>query len=147
MDSYSTGQSCSTINIKYDVHPFKWMQWTTCSPWEWNPFDLIYGEITQDDFSRVPIVDGETKTIEWSQNEVGGVPVTPTFTVESPASNPFTLTLENSFNGIGEQEFSIPIGTSTNDQIMFACPSDQDTTILKITGNGYISIDFRPGRL
>lgn len=147
LESYSAGQNFSTITIKYDVHPFKWMMWTTTGEWEWNPFDLIYGEISQSDFSRIEIVEGETKTIEWTQNQIGAVPVTPSFYVESSSNEPFTLTVDNSFNGFGEQEHSIPVGESTDPQIMFACPSELDTTTLKITGNGYISIDFRPGRL
>lgn len=150
LESYTAGQVFSTINIKYDVHPFKWMQWTTAGDWEWNPFDLIYGEIEQTDFANIEITANRTKTIEWTQNQVGCVPVTPTFRIESADTGAtVALTVDNSFNGLGEQEFTLGLGTSTKEQIMFACPSGLDTTTLTITptANAYITIDFRPGRL
>lgn len=150
LESYSPGQSYSTVNIKYDVQPFKWMMWTTTGAWEWNPFDLIYGEIEQSDFSRIQLTANTTTTIEWTQNQIGAVPVTPTFVTESAISGTkLTVLVDNSFNGLGEQEHEVELGEHTYHQIMFACPSELDTTTIKITptNDAYVSIDFRPGRL
>lgn len=145
VDAFNSGKNFSDITIKYDLKPFKYMIWTTTEDWLWDPFDLIYGNITQAYFKNV-MVSG-TKTLTWSQNEIGEVPVTPKFEVVSSDFNGLTISVENTYNGIGEQTFELVDGTNQNEQIMFYCPDPDDSTIIKISGTGSISIDFRPGRL
>ena len=148
IDSYEAGENYSTISIAYDFFPFKKMIWSTIDDWEWNPFDLIYGEITQSEFRDIVINQGTTKTFTWSSNEVGDMPVTPTFRVQcTDTSASMTLKVENTFNGIGETTFTLPHGVTTNPQIMLACPTPDSKTKIKITGDGLISIDYRVGRL
>lgn len=147
LGDYETGNNFSSVTINYDLGPFKWMIWSTTEPWLWDPFDLIYGEIPQETFVDIPITSGAQTVIQWDQNVLGCVPITPTFNVVSNDSNNMKLYLENSCNGLGQLTFDLVNGVNTNPQIEFVCPSEEDYTRMVITGSGTISIDFRPGRL
>lgn len=147
ISDYSVGKNFSTVSIGYDLDPFKWMIWSTTEDWLWDPFDLIYGKITRADFKNIPVVTGQTTYRQWSQNELGQVPVIPTFTVTLNSGNDLTLNWTNSSDGYGIRTYVLPAGVTRDPQIEFACPSPEDRTDVAVVGNGTISIDFRPGRL
>lgn len=148
LDDFSSGEHFSTINIKYELDPFKWLNWTTCGNWLWDPFDFIYGEITKSDFSNLAITEGETFTKVWSQSQIGMAPVTPTITVNSSdGTSGMTLKVNNRGTNKGLKTFTLNNGRNVNPQIMLSCPDSDDTTYIEVTGNGTISFDFRPGRL
>lgn len=147
VNAFKSDKLASKITINYDFGPYKWMQWTTCGDWLWNPFDFIYGEITQGDFKDI-VVDADTygRTYRWTSNQIGDAPVTPTFTVDSADGNPIHLALHN-VNYSTTQYYTIEDGVSTNPLIELQCPRPTDQVILAMYGHGTISIDFRPGRL
>lgn len=147
VNQFKSDRYFSKITINYDLHPFKWMIWTTTEDWLWDPFDFVYGEIAQDVFKGI-VVDSDSysglKT--WSSNEIGDVPVTPTFMVESFDGNPISIAVHN-LNYGSAQYFDLEDGVTRNPLIMLACPDPTDRTRLMFKGHGKVSIDFRPGRL
>lgn len=148
INSYSVGNTFSTVEIGYTLDTYKRMRWTTTEDWQWNPFDFIFGTIDRSDFKDLVIQPGVTFAKTWTQNELGAAPVTPTFTVvPNVAGTTMTLNYTNSSDGYGIHTFVLNAGTIYNPQIEFACPAPEDKTDIAIVGNGTISIDFRPGRL
>lgn len=138
---------CNTITIDYVLNPFKEMIWTTCEDWQWDPFDFIYGEITQSDFKNIPISSSTVNPIRWTQNQIGAKPVCPTITVNSDNGDGMTFRYFNSIQGETFKEFHLDDGENVNPQIEFACPDPDEITAISVIGSGFISIDFRPGRL
>ena len=144
VDELQSDKMASMVTIQYTLDPFKYMRWTTCEDWLWNPFDFIYGEITQSEFKNVHVNAQTVKT--WSQNEIGSAPVTPTITVVSSGGSVMTLRVMNSISGT-TKTVHFDDGTTTNPLVEFACPDPDNYTQITIIGNGTISFDFRPGRL
>lgn len=144
IDDIKSEDMLSSITINYTLDPFKWMRWTTCEDWLWNPFDFIYGNITQSDFKDVAVSGRLSK--QWTQNEIGAAPVTPTFTVHSSDGNGMVVGVTNSVSG-KTTNVTLNDGATTDPLIEFSCPDPDDHTSIRIIGNGTISIDFRPGRL
>lgn len=138
---------CDQITIDYTLDPFKWMIWTTCQPWQWDPFDLIYGEINQEDFVR-SVNDGQV--IRYTQNHIGCVPVTPRFNRMFDLGD-VSLTITNSCNGVTKTiDVTATTGDWTSDPtIEFSCPNEDDYVEIEVTADQStaIRIDFRPGRL
>lgn len=147
IDELKTEKMCNSITIKYELNPFKEMIWTTCEDWQWDPFDLIYGEINKSDFKDIPIIADSQNFRRWTQNQIGAAPVTPIFTVESTNGEGMTLQIDNSAKNTGVQTFELTDGENYNPLIELACPDPDDYTNIVILGEGTISIDFRPGRL
>lgn len=147
LDTIKSEKSWSTITIKYDLHPFKWMRWTTCEDWQWNPFDFIDGNINQQTFKDIQVIPDSQNYRTWNQNELGNVPVTPIITVNSVSGNGMALHINNEFNNLGVSRFELSEGVNNNPLIMLACPDYEDITDIAIFGEGTISFDFRPGRL
>lgn len=138
---------CNTITIDYVLNPFKEMIWTTCEDWQWNPFDFIYGEITQSDFKDIPILSSSTNVIRWTQNQVGSKPVSPTITITSDGGTGMTFKWFNSIQGETWKTLQLPDGITNNPQIEFVCPDSDNVTAISVIGSGTMSVDFRPGRL
>lgn len=136
---------CDEISINYTLDPFKWMIWTTCGPWQWDPFDFIYGEINQADFART-VSDGET--IRYTQNHIGCVPVTPRFCLVF-GDTPVELSITNSCNGL-IKTITVPSTQWVSEPtIEFSCPTEDDYVDIAVSVSQptAIKIDFRPGRL
>lgn len=148
VEQISSGKNFSTISVKYTLDPFKWMTWTTCGDWLWDPFDFIYGEITKSDFANLPVVANDQNFKVWTQSQVGMAPVTPTITVNSSdGTSGMTLLIDNVGTGKGVKTFELQNGVNVNPQIMISCPDADSTTRIVVYGEGTISFDFRPGRL
>lgn len=144
LGNWNSGKTYSTIGIDYDFEPYKWMLWTTTEDWLWNPFDFIDGVILQSSFKDIPIVSGTVKEIEYTQDFVGAAPVCPVFYA---VGSDMTLQVKNTATNSDYKTFTLPAGRSNNPLIEFVCPTKTSKTLLKVSGNGTLSIDFRPGRL
>lgn len=147
ISSLKSDKMCNTITIDYDLSPFKEMIWTTCEDWQWDPFDFIYGEITQSDFKDIPVSSGSVNLIRWTQNQIGARPVVPTITVNSDGGEGMEFRYYNTVQGESWKTFQLEDGETYDPLIEFACPDPEDATGISILGSGTISIDFRPGRL
>lgn len=148
VEQIESGKNFSTIAIKYDLDPFKWLTWTTCGSWLWDPFDFVYGEITKSDFANLQVVADSQNLHTWTQTQIGMAPVTPTITVNSAdGTSGMTISIDNRGTGKGVKSFTLQNGENYNPQIMLSCPDADDITLMTVSGEGTISIDFRPGRL
>lgn len=145
VDSFSAGKSYSTVQIKYTLDPYKYLRWTTCGDWLWDPFDFIYGEITQSDFKDLPVVDGSQNFRKWTRNQIGGMPVCPVITTSITSGSTMTLKIDNVGTGKGVKTFTLQNGENLDPQIMLVCPDVDDYVNMTVTGVGTISFDFRPG--
>lgn len=145
LDSFSAGKSYSTVQIKYTLEPYKYLRWTTCGDWLWDPFDFIYGEITKTDFKDIPVVSGSQNEKQWTRQQVGAIPVCPKITVNCTQGSTMTLKVNNVGTGKGEKTFTLQNGVNDNPQIMLVCPDVDDIITISVTGQGTISFDFRPG--
>ena len=137
----------SKISISYDLAPYKRLIWTTTEDWLWDPFDFISGVIHKPEFKDIAITSGTEKVIEYTQDFIGMAPVCPTFYVTLTSGSYLTLNVKN--DGVKNEfkQYTLSAGRTSNPLIEFVCPTPASKTILKITGAGTISIDFRPGRL
>ncbi|MBO4736248.1 MAG: hypothetical protein J5614_07610, partial [Paludibacteraceae bacterium] len=147
LNELKSDRMCNTIVIEYDLAPYKEMLWTTCEDWEWDPFDFIYGEITQSDFKNIPISGSSVNMHEWTHNQVGSKPVVPTITVNSTNGEGMEFRLANTIKDASFRSFLLSDGANYNPQIEFVCPDPENKVIFSVIGSGTISIDFRPGRL
>lgn len=158
INQFKSDKLCSQITINYELDPFKWMRWSTCDDWPWNPFDFIYGEITQDYFKDITVTQRYTDI--WTQNEIGSAPVVPVFTVAGYPTEGHYVTIEVS-NSINNSSHSVDVSLEHNMRVVvedplleLSCPNPEDTTTITIKNHGYqgvfvayVSIDFTPGRL
>ncbi|MBO7449394.1 MAG: hypothetical protein J6U54_03410 [Clostridiales bacterium] len=147
IDELKTDKMCNSLTIQYELDPFKRLLWTTTEPWPWDPFDFIYGVINRDEFVDLAVSTANPLHLVWSQTQLGCTPIYPKITCTLTSGDSMTLKYTNSANGLGEQTFTLTGGVNENPQIEFACPNPGDTTTIDITGNGTVSIDFRPGGL
>ena len=145
--NFKADKLCDQITINYTLDPFKWMIWSTCGNWLWNPFDLIYGDIDASDFNFA-VAEGTT-TVRYTQNHIGCVPVVPSFKKFFSGSSTINFSITNSCNGV-TKTISVSDGDWHSDPtIEFSCPTEDDYTDVVITSpdpDG-VRIDFRPGRL
>lgn len=144
---------CDQITINYTLEPFKWMIWTTTQPWQWDPFDFIYGDIDQSDFVRVVVNE---QAIRYTQNHVGCVPITPRFQKITGDDPPVVLAITNSCNGVRKtiEVTASSVGTnswSSDPTIEFSCPTEDDYVDIEVVSGAFtpigLKLDFRPGRL
>lgn len=145
------------ITLSYDLYPYKRMVWTTLGNWEWNPFDFVYGQVTQNIFKNLRldsdsassqlIVGGNPHGI--TPDIAGDEPVMPTIIFESDDTTSCSMSINNvGYEAAGARRFTIPDGVTTNRQIMIVCPYPDDICYMSFySGHGNISIKFRPGRL
>lgn len=138
------------ITLEYDLYPYKRMIWTTTGPWQWNPFDFIYGNIQSSDFVDLEVhsSDQGSQLIKtYNSDMIGDEPIVPTIIFESETGQPCTMAVNN--YGYGEtKRFTIEDGITRDPQLMFVCPYPDDKCIISLYGgNGKVSIKLRPGRL
>lgn len=145
---WNTGNTFSTVSIKYDFAPYKLMRWTTTEDWLWNPFDFVNGVIMQSSFKDIPIEAGSQNHIVFTQDFVGMAPVCPVFTV-SADSGTTSMGIAITNTGISDtpKTFTLSNGLNYNPLIELSCPTPSSETLIDVTGSGTLSIDFRPGRL
>ena len=161
INQFKSDKMNSTITINYDLYPYKRMVWTTLGDWLWDPFDFQDGIIrSQTDYFKDLEVDTPLVNNEWSLTQgkpisltytpelVGTEPICPKFiiTPSSGVTKEFYMAIHNYEKG-NVRYFHLSFSESKNPQIMIACPDFFDKTLILIGGKGYVSIQFRIGRL
>lgn len=156
VNQWKSDRVCSSITINYDVFPYKLMIFSTQEPWEWNPFDFIYGiVINKSDFTFTVDSDNWTDLTEWNSDYLGLMPITPRFTVNATSGGGVDFMYAN-WNYDNSQSIDphgnyhtafLEHGTHEYPTIQFATPKPGDRTSFKFKGHGTIGIDFRQGRL
>lgn len=142
VENFTSGKSYSSVSIKGTLQPYKWLRWTTLEEWMWDPFDFIYGEITQSMFKDITVTSGSQNFRRWEARHVGTAPVCPKITV---SGGNMTLKIDNHGTGKGVKTFELQNGLNDNPQIMLCCPDPDDYINMTIEGSGTVSFDFRPG--
>ena len=136
------------IVIGYSVEPYKWaMQDSLDTDWLWDPFSFIYGVIRPAIFGGIEI--GTTAaTLEFDLQAAGRAPVKPEFSAKSGESN-----ISISYGGDNPKTITAGHTAEAIDGLILYggkwLLNGQATTVSAVTasGNGHLSIKFRPGRL
>lgn len=116
--SWSSDKDYSTINIDYNVDPFKYSV---------IPFERAYAV-------------SNSRTITLTEEETGNATIVPTFTV-SASSGVITIKCTNSIGTVVEKQFYS--GTYTDKDYQFT----GGNTSIQFTGNGSVTVIFTEGRL
>jgi hypothetical protein len=81
VSSAKSGGYNSTINIKYEVQPFKRARQMCDEDWLWDPFDFIDGVITNSDYFMPRPVTQSQIYDKYITDLVGDEPIVPTFKI------------------------------------------------------------------
>lgn len=129
VNSWKSEPHNSKIVIDYTVNPYKLESASSLEDWKWDEFNFEHGVIRE--YANLK-VDGELTFCVYGLR----MPVTPSFIVTSTDGNGLKVTFEGN-------TYDLPDGRSRVINIR----SKEGENILKFTGNGTVSIDYRGGRL
>lgn len=119
----------SKIVIDYTLEPYKLERTSSMEDWLWDPFNFESGIIRE--YKNLTVDKKLTFTIQGRRKTV-----IPIFTVKSSDGNGMKVT----YNG---KAYNLPDGTS---RIVNIALKDGLSTLV-FSGNGFVSIDYRGGRL
>ena len=128
VNSWKSQPNHSIIVIEYNVEPYKMERFSSLEDWYWDSFDFETGIIRE--YKDIEV----NGTLEF-QIQCRRKSVVPSFYVSADVSG-----LSVSFNG---NVYALPNGTSRVLNINLK----EGLNILKFTGTGKVSIDYRGGRL
>lgn len=114
-----------TLTVTFQVEPYRYSIYGADEPWLWDPFNFLTDMAI--DAGSYQVYGSLTKTIFVGENDVA-----PIITVDSQ------MTLE--FEG---KTYTLYPGTITNFDILLKGNKDN---VLRFTGNGTVTIDYRGGR-
>jgi hypothetical protein len=146
VDSWKAGSHVNEITISYDLDPYKYSIFTTTEEWPWNPFDFETQDIPigQSDFTNINVA--ETPYIIWEANRIGRMPVVPKFILVG-STNGVDVSVYNSVRKEWSEVVHIQNGITEDLRLDFCTPKVGTFTQINLSGDGYLGIDFRPGRL
>jgi hypothetical protein len=143
-NNWDFSKNYSTIEIEYDVSPYKLSVLSSTDDWLWNPFNFETGVIMTGTFKDIPITTTE-KSVTFDADFIGRAPVCPTISVSTTSGKGAYVRCLNQELGIDDTEF-IPDGTTQIPQFIFF-GSSVTMYMKSVSGTGTVSIDFRKGRL
>ena len=145
----SATESFSTININYDVGPYKWtVEDSITGTWLWDPFSFVDGVIVSSAVKNIPVTT--TEQYKDLPNElIGDVPFVPEFMVYTATSGAnMTIRVVNERLKINTSH-TVQNGNFTfYDSVFWAdALTDSKTRIYyKVnTGSGTLSLRYRKG--
>lgn len=146
VSGWNAGSHWNEITIDYDLDPYKYSVFTTAEDWLWNPFDFKNGTIpiNQEEFVGIDVANTPYKI--WTSEQVGRMPVIPKF-ILSDSTNGVDIAIHNSVRSEWSEVIHINNGTTEDVRLELCTPKVGTFTKIDMTGDGYLSIDFRPGRL
>lgn len=139
---YKSEKDWSTLEIKYNVDPYKRTRQTTSEPWIWDPFNFQNGIIQDQYFRDLEINSPNTYESHDYTQYVGRMPVTPTF----ESTGAIDILFSNQELNISNYHLQVD-GSSTDTNVIFSNYSPNNTVTLQFKGQGRLSIDFTIGRL
>lgn len=146
ISGWNPGSHVNEITINYDLDPYKYAIFTTTEDWLWNPFDFLRGYIPVGRENFVDIDVANTPLIQWPTELVGKMPVVPKF-ILSGSTNGVDVKVFNSIYGQWSDIVHIQNGTTEDVKLELCTPKVGTFTQISLSGDGLLSIDFRPGRL
>lgn len=143
---WNAGAHVNEITINYDLDPYKYSVFTTTEDWLWNPFDFIDGEIPPgpENFVKIPVAT--TPYIIWDSTIVGRMQVIPKF-ILTESTNGADIQIYNSLRNEWGEAVHIQNGITEDPRLVLCTPKAGTFTQINLSGDGLLSIDFRPGRL
>lgn len=137
----------SNIVIDYDVEPYKLALFSSLDDWIWDPFNFDE-DIILSDFCKDIRIDSDDYVVTDFTGIIGEKPIVPTFIVEvdNPGTKLYTK-LWNSDLGIDGLELDLPAGTYQLSDFVLCEFSHTSSIQIGFKGHGYVSIDYRSGRL
>ena len=146
VNGWNPGSHANEITINYDLDPYKYSIFTTTEEWLWNPFDFINGTIPIGRENFVDIDVTSTPSIQWPTDIVGKMPVIPKF-ILSGSTNGVDIAVYNSVYDEWSETVHIQNGINESVLLELCTPKVGSFTQINLSGDGLLSIDFRPGRL
>lgn len=146
VDGWSAGSHINEISIGYDLDPYKYSIFSTAEPWLWNPFDFEHDIIPvfQNEFIDI---DVSTTTYKiWTSDVCGRMPVIPKFTLRESISG-VDIYIYNSVRGEVSETVHISNGDTEDVRLELCTPKPGSYSEIHFSGDGLLTIDFRPGRL
>lgn len=125
VDEWASSKVTSTIVIKAVVDPYKNELFSSLEPWKWDEFNFEKGIIR--DYADIAVDGVYNLLIDGTRKQV-----IPTFYT--------TGELEVEFDG---KKYTLPLGESRILNIVIK----EGKNILKFTGHGVVSVEYRGGRL
>ena len=146
ISSWSPGSHVNEITINYDLDPYKYSIFTTGEPWPWDPFDFVRGEIPVDQGEFINIPVAENPHIIWTGDLIGRMPVIPKYTL-TDSTNGVDIAVLNTVYNEWSETIHIQNGDTINAALALCSPKVGTFTQIDLSGDGLLTIDFRPGRL
>lgn len=146
VSGWNAGAHVNEVTINYDLDPYKYSIFTTGEPWPWNPFDFINGTIpvNQDEFINIDVANNPQ--IIWTGDLIGRMPVIPKYTL-TESTNGVDIAVRNSIYSEWSSTIHIQNGDTINDALALCAPKAGTYTEISLSGDGLLTVDFRPGRL
>lgn len=145
--SVSPGADWSTIEIGYNVHPYKKAIKSSVDDWEWDPFNFETGVIYESMFENIQ-VSTTKKTITIPNVFIGEEPICPNFRVTAANGQGVYIGIYNEALSIDTRQnpHLFPVGLSqSSDYILYG-----GNVVLELqtsSGTGTVSIEFYRGIL
>lgn len=147
VNEWKSDKNFSSISIDYSVNPYKWCIKTSLDDWLWNPFNFKTGVILSEAFKDIPLIDGMTSRY-YNRNFTGTAPVCPKFIVHTEAGEGVDIFFVDEARGIGMGDLAFHADEGINQfPEIFFLGNDIEIHVQCLHTTGYLSIDFRPGRL
>lgn len=143
VNEWKSDKNYSLITIDYDVSPYKQSVLSTTDEWVWDTFDFRYDLALTRAFKNIPVTE-EYEKHTFVDDIMGRAPVCPLFTVQTETGGGVYIRFVNEHLNIDIEKHA-PDGTRRYPEFVFR--GKAPTIYLKtVTGNGLVSIDYRPGR-
>lgn len=143
VQNLTPGTDWSTIEIGYNVDPYKYYVLSTLDDWLWDPFNFETGVITTGVYKNIA-VNVSPRTITYESGMIGDMPISPKFIVDATNEQGVYIRCVNPTLGIDKTKL-LPIGTHVDYDIVLY--GDTDLTFYTSSGTGVVSIDFYRGKL
>ena len=140
----------SEVDLSYNLQPYRRSIYTSDNEdWLWDPFNFETDVITSGVFHRLRF---DTSSGVWQtinlKDLVDMMPVNPVIHVEMDNHSSTQIKVKNSDLWSGWKTWTIPNDNDTWFYDLVFCELTPESEIaMQVTGNGYITVKFRSGRL
>lgn len=146
VNEWRSNEGHSSIVIDYSVNPYKWAVHNTLWEWEWDPFNFNTGIIYSMFYRNIEVpVSGSTVT--YDNSLIGRAPVCPTFIINTKENKGMTINFHNKTLDVSKKLSVSRNGTYQFPEIIFYGDEVKLDFKCNSTDSGFVSIDFRQGRL
>ena len=143
VNEWKSDKAYSLIVIDYNVSPYKQSIATSTEEWLWDPFNFRTGIVLIRTLKDIPVTDSYIAHT-FKDDMVGRSPVCPTFDIRTENGGGIYIRFVNEHLGIDIEKHA-PDGIRRYPEFVFR--GKAPTICFKtVSGDGMVSVDFRPGR-